>query len=495
MQNSTSLAWLIRDEGTPGEIRFELTKSESLLGRGSDCEVQVDDKLASRKHAVINYRDGGFEIEDLGSSNGTFVNNKTITSEPIFDGDLITIGDTILQFRIELDPDATIIQMRVPQETIAAARKTIPLEHDFVPCSQCGQKNPAKNKVCSKCNVVLPQLPENFQKTLGNFKMAQADFIAGQLSEEEYHAELVELVVQDQNDEYWMLGVESGDWYWFDGEEWNKKTPPLITPGENQVSTPSEPEKPLPPPQEKSPPKPSRAGRWGAFGLWFIGAIIVLALGVYSVMELISFSRESQGFQLAADYQEVTTDDSDESYSTDPGSNDDIGPQATDQSSYPTATPEVISATEQALTEITIRPYNPGIDSSLPSFTAEADYKSDQSSSEYFLYEGNFSGNTSAILIMGWCAIDQDTLNANMSGIQMAGMFNNQVIPQNSWTQENAQVDNKFCRYFRAVVEGLSSGTQHYIWSTSYNNPVNDGWDTFPPGIYVREYIIEVGGQ
>jgi len=80
MQNSISLAWLIGNEGTPGEIRFELTKSESILGRGSDCEVQVDDKLASRKHAVIYYRDGGFEIEDLGSSNGTFVNNKTVTS-------------------------------------------------------------------------------------------------------------------------------------------------------------------------------------------------------------------------------------------------------------------------------------------------------------------------------------------------------------------------------------------------------------------------------
>jgi len=469
MQNSISLAWLIGNEGTPGEIRFELTKSESILGRGSDCEVQVDDKLASRKHAVIYYRDGGFEIEDLGSSNGTFVNNKTVTSGPIFDGDQITIGETILQFRIELDPDATIIQMRVPQETIAAARKTIPLEHDFVLCSQCGQKNPAKNKVCSKCNVVLPQLPENFQKTLGNFKMAQADFIAGQLSEEEYHAELAELVVQDQNDEYWMLGVESGDWYWFDGEEWNKKTPPLITPGENQVSTPITPE------ESQPPPKHSRAGRWGAFGLWFIGAIIVLALGVYSVMELISFFRGSQGFPLAADYQEVTTDDSDES--------------------YPTATPEVIPATEQALTEINIRPYNPGIDSSLLSFTADAYYKSDQSSSEYFIYEGNFSGNTSAILIMGWCAIDQDTLNSNMSGIQMAGMFNNQVIPQNSWTQENIETEGMFCRYFRAVVEGLSPGTQHYIWSSSHNDPVFDGWETYPPGTWTDEYIIVVAGQ
>jgi len=96
---------------------------------------------------------------------------------------------------------------------------------------------------------------------------------------------------------------------------------------------------------------------------------------------------------------------------------------------------------------------------------------------------------------MGWCAIDQDTLNENMSGIQLAGMFDNEVIPQNSWTQENTQVENMFCRFFRAVVEGLDPGTHHYIYSTSHSNPINDGWETYPPGNYISENIIEVGGQ
>jgi len=226
-------------------------------------------------------------------------------------------------------------------------------------------------------------------------------------------------------------------------------------------------------------------------GLWIISAIIVLAFGVYSVWELISFYREPRVSQLVPDSQQVEPEDFDSSSSTDSGSADDIGSQTTE----PTTTPEAMPATEQAVSEITIRTYNPGTDSSLPSFTEEAEYKSDQSSSEYLLYEGNFPANTSAILVMGWCSIDQDTLNENMSGIQMAGMFDNEVIPQNSWTQENAQVENKICRYFRAVVEGLGPGIHHYIWSTSYNNPVNDGWETFPPGNYIRDYVIEVGGQ
>ena len=489
MQNSTPLAWLIGNEGTPDEIRYELVKSESTLGRGSDCEVQVDDQHASRKHAVIYYRGGNFELEDLGSSNGTFVNNKAITSGPILNGDLITIGDTVLQFRIELDPDATILQMRVPQETIAAARKTIPQEHDFIHCSACGQKNPANNKLCSKCNAVLPRLPENFQITLRNFKMAQADFISGQLKEEHYQQALAELVVQDQSGEYWMLGVESGDWYWYDGQEWHKKTPPLISPDETQPPTPIPSEEPL------TAPKPSKAGRWGVIGLWLISAIIVLALGVYSVIQLISYFQEPWEYQPEAYYEEITTEDYDYSGSTDSDPSDGQDTSAADGSISPTATLEIIPPTEQAVTELTIRTYNPGTDSSLLSFTAEADWNKDQSSTEYFIYEGNFPANTSAVLVMGWCAIDQDTLNENMSGIQLAGMIDDQVIPQNSWTQENTQVDDIFCRFFRAVVEGLDPGTHHYIYSTSHSNPINDGWETYPPGNYITENIIEVGGQ
>ena len=45
MQNSPTLAWLIGDEGTPGEIRFELTKTKSIIGRGADCASKRDGGL------------------------------------------------------------------------------------------------------------------------------------------------------------------------------------------------------------------------------------------------------------------------------------------------------------------------------------------------------------------------------------------------------------------------------------------------------------------
>ena len=127
MQNSTPLAWLIGNEGTPGEVRFELTGSETTLGRGSDCEIQVDDQHASRQHAAIHFFDGGYQIKDLDSSNGTFVNDKRITSLPLSEGDKIQIGDSILRVRLEQDLDATIIQKISPQST-STASVTIPRE-------------------------------------------------------------------------------------------------------------------------------------------------------------------------------------------------------------------------------------------------------------------------------------------------------------------------------------------------------------------------------
>lgn len=483
MQNSTPLAWLIGNEGTPDEIRYELVKSESTLGRGSDCEVQVDDKLASRKHAVIYYRGGNFEIEDLGSSNGTFINNKLITSGLIYNGDLIQVGDTVLQFRIELDPDATILQMRVPQETIAAVRKTLPQEYDFVHCSACGQKNPAKDKLCSKCNAVLPQLPENFQITLKYFNMAQADFISGQLAEEDYHKALAELVVQDQSGEYWMLGVESGEWYWYNGEEWNLRSAPLIQPEEEKAAQPATPAAQKPDQLQGSLPPATGRGRWGVIGLWLIGALFILAFGVYAVIEIISFSRGQAISQLDQLPPAVAGE-----------SLDSIDPAA-GQSDQTTATATPSSSDSGTETGYQVRPYDPAIDGSLLRLSSETEFEQDESSEGHAVYLGFFPIDTPGLLVMGWCAIDEQTLENNMAYIRMEGTIDSITIPPEMWTVENSQEEGMYCQYFRAVVEDLESGTHKFLWSTSYDIPIFDGWETSQPGTYLKEYIVEIEYQ
>jgi serine/threonine protein kinase len=69
-----------------------------ILGRMKDCAVIVDDDKASREHAKIYKEDGAFHVEDLNSSNGTYLNDIQIDKRRLNYGDKIRIGRTILAF-------------------------------------------------------------------------------------------------------------------------------------------------------------------------------------------------------------------------------------------------------------------------------------------------------------------------------------------------------------------------------------------------------------
>jgi pSer/pThr/pTyr-binding forkhead associated (FHA) protein len=69
------------------------------IGRLPDCDVVVDDAGASRQHAELRRTDDGFVLTDLGSTNGTLVNGSPIREHLLEDGDRITIGESILEFR------------------------------------------------------------------------------------------------------------------------------------------------------------------------------------------------------------------------------------------------------------------------------------------------------------------------------------------------------------------------------------------------------------
>ncbi len=89
---------LIYPPGPEMGKRFPLTQDEVVLGRGSDCDVQVDRDSVSRRHARAYRTSDGWQVEDLDSTNGTYVNDRPIKQAPLRDSDFLKIGAAIFKF-------------------------------------------------------------------------------------------------------------------------------------------------------------------------------------------------------------------------------------------------------------------------------------------------------------------------------------------------------------------------------------------------------------
>lgn len=94
-------------DGNPG-IRLPIDKPRLSIGRGADNDISIDDELVSKYHAVIERvdspdGDGGvaFYIQDLDSTNSTFVNEKTVSLFRLAHGDVIQIGSHFFRFADE----------------------------------------------------------------------------------------------------------------------------------------------------------------------------------------------------------------------------------------------------------------------------------------------------------------------------------------------------------------------------------------------------------
>ncbi|MGZ6141848.1 MAG: FHA domain-containing protein, partial [Myxococcales bacterium] len=77
---------------------IELTPDAMTVGRSSACNIKIGDAGVSSKHAKIWCEDGEYYLMDLGSTNGTFVNDKDVDREKLTDGDVITFGMTKAAF-------------------------------------------------------------------------------------------------------------------------------------------------------------------------------------------------------------------------------------------------------------------------------------------------------------------------------------------------------------------------------------------------------------
>ncbi|MGZ8665741.1 MAG: FHA domain-containing protein [Solirubrobacterales bacterium] len=94
--------WLVAERGggiSSGE-RFDLFGGLSI-GRSADADVRIEDRYASGLHARIYMRGGRYYVEDMNSTNGTMLNDASLSGEAeLVAGDVLRIGDT--EFRFEL---------------------------------------------------------------------------------------------------------------------------------------------------------------------------------------------------------------------------------------------------------------------------------------------------------------------------------------------------------------------------------------------------------
>lgn len=84
--------------GAQKGARFLLTNEAVTIGRSTESAIFLDDVTVSRKHATIELTENGFLFKDLGSLNGSYINNETIVTKALHTGDEIQVGKFHLLF-------------------------------------------------------------------------------------------------------------------------------------------------------------------------------------------------------------------------------------------------------------------------------------------------------------------------------------------------------------------------------------------------------------
>jgi len=106
---------------------------EIFVGRSSDLDMVLVEDMVSRRHARIACSDQQIVIEDLGSTNGTFVNGEKIKRTSLKEGDRVLIGTSILKV-VQIDPNASGVRKppaEAPQRT--GQNKTMSGQIDEIP--------------------------------------------------------------------------------------------------------------------------------------------------------------------------------------------------------------------------------------------------------------------------------------------------------------------------------------------------------------------------
>jgi hypothetical protein len=99
---------LIVMPGTPNEWFYQLKEGQNSLGRGDGNDIQLIFPGISKKHCVLLYKENSLLVRDMGSTNGTYINNHRITEAVLHPGQVLMTGSITMQL------DAPPCEISVP---------------------------------------------------------------------------------------------------------------------------------------------------------------------------------------------------------------------------------------------------------------------------------------------------------------------------------------------------------------------------------------------
>jgi pSer/pThr/pTyr-binding forkhead associated (FHA) protein len=94
--------------------RHKLDRPKMVVGRDATCDIPIDNMGISRQHCAFVEKGGAFTVQDVGSSNGTYVNGKRVAEHFLNDGDEVMLGKYILKFVNEVQAAAPVPGQEAP---------------------------------------------------------------------------------------------------------------------------------------------------------------------------------------------------------------------------------------------------------------------------------------------------------------------------------------------------------------------------------------------
>lgn len=121
-------AKLVMFRGSGDRRDFVLASGRTLIGRKNDCAIRIPLSEVSRHHTEITVAKDRIQLKDLGSANGTFVNNKRVQTVSLMPGDHVIIGPVVFTLQVDGKPEEVRpVKTKVKRQQTPSTRQEEPL--------------------------------------------------------------------------------------------------------------------------------------------------------------------------------------------------------------------------------------------------------------------------------------------------------------------------------------------------------------------------------